>query len=61
MLIKCDYCGKEFEKPTNKVNESRKKNWKLYCSSECRTAAKNKKIKCFVHFVIKKYEKILLK
>lgn len=50
MLIKCDHCGKEFEKPTNKVNESRKKNWKLYCSLECRTAAKNKKIKCFCAF-----------
>ena len=25
MLIKCDYCGKEFERPTNRVNESIKK------------------------------------
>jgi hypothetical protein len=32
MIIKCDYCGKEFDKPTNKVNESLKKGWKMYCS-----------------------------
>lgn len=25
MIVKCDFCGKEFDKPTNKVNESRKK------------------------------------
>ena len=44
MIIKCDYCGKEFDKPTNKVNESLKKGWKMYCSQECRS--KSKKIKC---------------
>ena len=44
MIIKCDYCGKEFEKPLNKINESYKNGWKMYCSSECR--AKSKKIRC---------------
>lgn len=44
MIIKCDYCGKEFDKPTNKINESLKKGWKMYCSQECRS--KSKKIKC---------------
>lgn len=44
MIIKCDFCGREFEKPVNKVNESRKKGWKLYCSPECRNKAK--KIRC---------------
>ena len=47
MIIKCDYCGKEFDKPANKVNESRKKGWKLYCSAECRSKARTKKIQCF--------------
>lgn len=47
MLVKCDHCGKEFEKPTSRVNESRKKGWKLYCSAECRSSAKTKKVKCF--------------
>lgn len=44
MIINCDFCGKEFEKPINKVNESRKNGWSLYCSPECR--GKSKKIRC---------------
>ena len=44
MLIKCDYCGKEFERPTNRVNEFIKNGWKQYCSDECRSLSK--KIKC---------------
>ena len=44
MIVKCDFCGKEFNKPTNKVNESRKNGWNLYCSADCRNKAK--KIKC---------------
>lgn len=46
MNINCDYCGKEFEKPTNKVNESIKHGWKQFCSSECHRNYKTKKIKC---------------
>lgn len=47
MEINCDYCGKIFKKATNKVNESRNKGWKLYCSEECRKRARNKKVQCF--------------
>lgn len=25
MIVKCDFCGKEFNKPANKVRESKKK------------------------------------
>lgn len=46
MVVKCEYCGKEFEKPTNKVNESLKNGWKLFCSDECHKKSKTKKIKC---------------
>lgn len=44
MLIQCDFCKKEFDKPTNQINQYRKKGWKIYCSSECRS--KSKKIRC---------------
>lgn len=44
MIIKCDFCGKELDKPINKVNEARKNKWKMYCSPECRNKAR--KIRC---------------
>lgn len=46
MLVKCDYCGKEFDKETRRVNEARKNGWKIFCSTECMKAAKTTKIKC---------------
>lgn len=46
MLVKCEYCGKEFEKELRRVNESISRGWKHYCSKECRLQAKTVKIKC---------------
>lgn len=45
MIIKCDYCGKEFDKPVQQVNQSRKRGYKMYCSPECRH--NSRKIHCF--------------
>lgn len=39
MIVKCDYCGKEIEKPTNYVNQNRKRGHKIFCSSKCRSLA----------------------
>lgn len=36
MIIKCDFCGKEFDKPTQQVKQSRKRGYKMYCSPMCR-------------------------
>lgn len=44
MLVKCDVCGKEFEREPRRVHEAIKNGWKQYCSDECRS--KGKKIKC---------------
>ena len=30
MIVKCDYCGKEIEKPTNYVNQNRKRGHKIF-------------------------------
>lgn len=46
MKVKCDYCGKDFEKEPRRVNESNNRGWKHYCSKECRLQAKTVKIKC---------------
>lgn len=37
MIIECDYCQKEFDRPINKIKESTKNNWKQYCCDECST------------------------
>lgn len=44
MLVKCDVCGKEFEREPRRVHEAIKNGWKQYCSDECRS--NGKKIKC---------------
>lgn len=44
MIIKCDYCGKEFDKPAQQVNQSHKRGHRMYCSTKCRYKAG--KIKC---------------
>ena len=44
MIVKCDNCGKEFERETRRANEAIKRGYKQYCSDECK--ANSKKIKC---------------
>ena len=46
MIINCEYCKKEFDKPINKINEAKKLNRKLYCSIGCSNKDRIKKIKC---------------
>lgn len=38
--IKCAFCGKEFFRPSGRVNEARKFSWKQYCTKECQRRAK---------------------
>lgn len=40
----CDYCKKEFERPTGRYREAVKFGWKQFCSVECQSRSKNKKI-----------------
>jgi len=35
ITIKCDYCGKEFQKPLSEYERNQKKGRKSYCSREC--------------------------
>lgn len=46
MKVQCSVCGKEIDRPLRQINESRKKGWKIYCSSKCRSIAKKIKCKC---------------
>lgn len=46
MIIKCDCCGKEFDRPKNKVNEAIKNGLKQYCCKECLSIGRSTKIKC---------------
>lgn len=46
MIVKCDCCEQEFEKETRRVNEARKNGWKIFCSKECKSKIKSKKILC---------------
>ena len=40
--VKCNLCGKGFEKSFGRVNESKKFGWKLYCSLDCQYKSRNK-------------------
>lgn len=35
MLVKCDYCGREFEKYTGQVNRARRSGYGVYCDRNC--------------------------
>lgn len=58
MKVKCDYCGKDFEKEPRRVNESNSRGWKHYCSKECQAKAKTTKIKCKCAFCGAEIEKL---
>ena len=47
-IVKCDRCGKEFEKEIRAINEARREGWRIFCSRECHGAAKttSEKRKC---------------
>lgn len=34
-MLLCSYCGKPVERTLKRVNESKKKGWKTYCSAKC--------------------------
>lgn len=40
VTVRCDRCGKEFQRKGWEVKERRSKGWSLYCSVECRIAAR---------------------
>ena len=40
----CDHCKKEFERPLGRFNEAVKFGWKQFCSAECQSKSKSKKI-----------------
>jgi len=42
--IKCAFCGKEYFREVGKVNEAKKFGWNQYCSKECQSKAKKKRI-----------------
>jgi hypothetical protein len=42
--VKCAFCGKEFFRPSGRINEAKKFSWKQYCSKECQRQAKIKGI-----------------
>lgn len=46
MIIKCSYCGEDCDKEVRRVNEAKKRGAKLYCSKECRSKSRSKKILC---------------
>ena len=56
MIIQCDYCGKDVDKPTNYVNQSRKRGYKIFCSPTCRHLAG--KVVCYCANCGKKLLKI---
>lgn len=43
MKVVCSYCGKTYTKALNKVNESQKFGWRLYCSLSCQRKSKSRK------------------
>jgi hypothetical protein len=41
-LVKCDLCGKEFEKEIRAINEARKGKYRIFCSKDCFRKARSK-------------------
>lgn len=39
-IVRCDLCGKEFEKEVRAINEARRGGWRIFCSIDCRTKAR---------------------
>lgn len=39
----CGYCGKIIRREESWVKKSQERGWKMYCSTECRIASKNKR------------------
>lgn len=46
--INCSFCHKKYLRPTGRVNEAKKFNWRQYCSPKCLSLDRNKQetIKC---------------
>ena len=46
--ISCSFCHKKYLKPSGRVNEAKKFNWKQYCSPKCLSLGRNKQktLKC---------------
>ena len=55
MIIKCDFCGNEFERDERYFKFSVKNGYKQYCSSECVKQSKTKKINVLVLTAGKRY------
>ncbi len=49
ILVPCMQCGKNVQRSSQRMNESKKNNWKIYCSRKCQSLAKNLQIesKCY--------------
>jgi len=43
--IKCAFCGKEYFRPKERVNEAKKYGWKQYCSKKCQIKSKMNGVK----------------
>lgn len=41
-VVRCDLCGKEFEKEVRAINEARRGGYRTFCSKECHHNAKSK-------------------
>ena len=59
MIVKCDKCGKEFEKSDKRAKESLKRGWKMFCSDECKKSYKTKKVICECVNCGKRFERML--
>lgn len=59
MIVKCDKCGKEFEKSDKRAKESLKRGWKMFCSDECKKSYKTKKVICECVNCGKTFERML--
>jgi hypothetical protein len=58
MIVKCHCCEKEFDKPTNKVNEAIKNNKNVYCSKDCSSKGRSNKVKVNCAHCGKELEKL---
>ena len=42
--VKCAFCGKEYFRPKERVNEAKKFGWNQYCSKKCQSKAKTTEV-----------------